>query len=153
MAITVSGLYATTFKAALNNTIALDLELDTHKLALFSTLTPNFATDTAYGVAPYNANEISGGSWASGGYTLLGTTIDITTTSGSLIYDATDVSQATTTLTDSEGGLIYADALASNDAICMIYWGAGDFSTSNGTFAVTWAAPASGGIFSVDLTP
>jgi hypothetical protein len=153
MAITVSGLYATTFKAALNNTIALDLELDTHKLALFSTLTPNFATDTAYGTAPYNANEISGGSWSAGGYTLLGTTIDITTTSGSLIYDATDVSQATTTLTDSEGGLIYADALASNDCIAMIYWGAGDFSTSNGTFAVTWAAPASGGIFAIDLTP
>ncbi len=74
MAITVSGLYTTTFKAALNNTLALDLELDTHKLALFHTLTPNFATDTAYGVAPYNANEASGGSWAAGGYTLLGTT-------------------------------------------------------------------------------
>jgi hypothetical protein len=153
MAITVSGLYTTTFKAALNNTLALDLELDTHKLALFHTLTPNFATDTAYGVAPYNGNEASGGSWSAGGYTLLGTTIDITTTSGSLIYDATDVSQVTTTLVDSEGGLIYADASAGNEAICMVYWGAGDFSTSNGTFAVTWAAPASGGIFAIDMTP
>jgi hypothetical protein len=153
MAITASGLYTTTFKGALNNTIALDLELDTHKLALFHTLTPNFATDTAYGVAPYNANEASGGSWAAGGYTLVGTTIDITTTSGSLIYDATDVSQVTTTLVDSEGGLIYADVSAGNEAICMVYWGAGDFSTSNGTFAVTWAAPASGGIFAIDMTP
>lgn len=153
MAITVSGLYLTTFKAALNNTIALDLELDTHKLALFSTLTPNFNTDTAYSSAPYTSNEISGGSWASGGYTLLGTTIDITTTSGTLIYDATDVSQVTTTLADSEGGLIYADALGTNDCIAMVFWGAGDFSTSNGTFAVTWAAPASGGVFAIDLTP
>ena len=153
MAITVSGLYTTTFKASLNNTLALDLELDTHKLALFHTLTPNFATDTAYGVAPYNANEATGGSWASGGYTLLGTTIDITTTSGTLIYDATDVSQVTTTLVDSEGGLIYADASAGNEAICMVYWGAGDFSTSNGTFAVAWAAPASGGIFAIYMTP
>jgi len=153
MAITVSGLYTTTFKAALNNTPALDLELDTHKLALFHTLTPNFATDSAYGVAPYNANEASGGSWSAGGYTLVGTTIDITTTSGSLIYDATDVSQVTTTLVDTEGGLIYADASAGNEAICMIYWGAGDFSTSNGTFAVTFAAPASGGIFAIDMTP
>ena len=153
MAITVSGLYTTTFKGMLNNTLALDLELDTHKLALFHTLTPNFATDTAYGVAPYNANEASGGSWSAGGYTLLGTTLDITTTSGSIIYDATDVSQATTTLVDSEGGLIYADASAGNEAFCMVSWGAGDFSTSNGTFAVTWAAPASGGIFAIDMTP
>jgi len=153
MSITVSGLYTTTFKGMLNNTLALDLELDTHKLALFHTLTPNFATDTAYGVAPYNANEASGGSWSAGGYTLLGTTLDITTTSGSIIYDATDVSQATTTLVDSEGGLIYADASAGNEAFCMVYWGAGDFSTSNGTFAVTWAAPASGGIFAIDMTP
>ena len=153
MAITVSGLYTTTFKAALNNTLALDLELDTHKIALFAGVTPNFATDTAYVVAPYNSGEVSGGSWSAGGYTLVGTTLDITTTSGSIIYDATDVSQVTTTLTDSEGGLIYADALAGNEAICMIYWGAGDFSTSNGTFAVTFAAPASGGIFSLDMTP
>ena len=152
MAITVSGLYAVTFKAMLNNTVALDLEVETHKLALYSTLTPNFATDTYQSSAPYTSNEITGGSWAAGGYTLVGTTIDITTTSGTLIYDATDVSQVTTTLTDSEGGLIYADAVT-NECIAMVFWGAGDFSTSNGTFAVTWAAPASGGVFAIDLTP
>lgn len=154
MAITASGLYALTLHDALINTIALDLELETHKIALFNTLTPNFSTDTAYGVAPYNANEVSGGSWAAGGYTLTSTELTVEAISGtSLVYDAADVSQVTTTLADSEGGLIYADALAGNNAIAMIYWGVGDFSTSNGTFAVTWTAPGSGGIFSIDCTP
>jgi hypothetical protein len=154
MAITASGLYALTLEAALNNTIALDLESETMKIALFAGNTPNFSTDTAYGVSPYDTGEVSGGSWSAGGYTLVGTELTVQAISGtSLVFDATDVSQVTTTLTDSEGGLIYADALAGNNAVAMIYWGAGDFSTSNGTFAVTWTAPGSGGIFSIDCTP
>jgi hypothetical protein len=153
MAITASGLYVQTFMDVLDTTqLALDLDLETHKIALFNTLTPNFQTDTAYGVAPYNANEITGTNWAAGGVALTGT--GLTNQSGSLVWDAADVSVASTTIaTDPEGGLIYADALAGNNAIAMIYFGAGDFTTNNGTFAITWAAPASGGVFAIDLTP
>jgi len=153
MAITASGLYAATFMDVLDTTqLALDLDLETHKIALFTTLTPNFTTDTAYGVTPYDANEVSGTGWAAGGVALTSTALSIET--GSILtWDAADVSETTTTLADSEGGLIYADALAGNNAICMVYWGAGDFSTSAGTFAVTWTAPGSGGIFSIDCTP
>jgi len=153
MAITASGLYAATFMDVLDTTqLALDLDLETHKIALFTTLTPNFTTDTAYGVTPYDANEVSGTGWAAGGVALTSTALSIET--GSILtWDAADVSETTTTLADSEGGLIYADALAGNNAICMVYWGVGDFSTSAGTFAVTWTAPGSGGIFSIDMTP
>ena len=35
----------------------------------------------------------------------------------------------------------------------LIYFGVGDFTTNAGTFAITWTAPASGGIFAIDLTP
>ena len=154
MAITASGLYALTFEAALNNTIALDLEAETNKIALFSGVTPNFSTDTAFGVAPFDSGEVFGTGWATGGVALTSTELTVEAISGtSLVWDAADVSETTTTLADSEGALLYADALAGNNAICVVYWGAGDFSTSAGTFAVTWTAPGSGGIFSIDMTP
>jgi hypothetical protein len=154
MAITASGLYVATFADILDTTqLAIDLDLETHKGALFSnTITPNFATDTAYGVAPYNANEVTGTGWAAGGVALTGTALDTSTTAGTLIFDATDVSVSGTTLTNARGYLLYADALAGNNAIVLINFGA-DFSTVNGTFGIQWAAPASGGVFNLDLTP
>jgi len=153
MAITTSGIYVSTMIDVLDTTqLALDLDLETHKIALFDTVTPNFSTDTAYNVSPYDANEITGTNWAAGGVALTSTAVS--DESGSLTWDAADVSVASTTIaTDPEGGLIYADALAGNNAICMIYFGVGDFTTSNGTFAIQWTAPASGGIFAIDLTP
>ncbi len=149
MAITVSGLYVATFVDALDTTqLALDLDLETHKIALFSnSITPDFTADTAYGVAPYNANEVSGTGWAAGGVALTGTTF--TGASGSATFDATDVSVSGTTLTNARGGLIYADALAGNNAIVLVNFGA-DYSTVNGVFGITWHAS---GIFVIDLTP
>lgn len=149
MAVTASGLFVATFVDVLDTTqLALDLDLETHKGALFSnSITPNFTTDTAFGVSPYDANEVTGTNWAAGGVALTGTSV--TASSGSLIFDATDVSVATTTLTNARCYLLYADALAGNNAIVLVNFGA-DYSTVAGTFAITWAA---GGIFALDLTP
>lgn len=149
MAITASGLYVATFVDVLDTTqLAIDLDLETHKGALFSnSITPNFTTDTAYGVTPYDANEVTGTNWAAGGVALTGTTF--TGASGTATFDATDVSVASTTLTNARGYLLYADALAGNNAIVLVNFGA-DYSTSNGTFAITWNAS---GIFTIDLTP
>ena len=47
------------------------------------------------------------------------------------------------------GALIYADALAGNNAIVFINFGS-DYSTSAGTFPIQWATT---GIFTIDLTP
>jgi hypothetical protein len=150
MAITASGLYVTTFIDVFDTTqLALDLDLDTHRVAMFTnSITPNFSTDTAYGVAPYNANEVSGTGYTAGGTLLTGTTVTESPT-GTLMWDATDVSWTTSTITNARGALIYADALAGNNAICFVNFGA-DYSTSAGTFTVQWA---SGGIFTIDLTP
>jgi hypothetical protein len=149
MAVTASGLFVPTFVATLNGTqLALDLTLTTHKLALFTnTVTPNFTTDTAYAVAPYNANEVSGTGWSAGGVALTGTTF--VGSAGTAIWDANDVSQPTTTLANARCALIYADALAGNNAICLVDFGA-DYSTTAGTLGITWAT---GGIFVWDLTP
>jgi len=153
MAVTASGLFVSTFIDVLDTTqLALDLDLETHKIALFSdTITPNFSTNTAYGVAPYDANEVSGTGWSAGGVALTSTVFTEAVT-GSAVFDAADVSEATTTLTSAMCGLIYADALAGNNAICLV-----DFvtavSTVAGTLTITWTAPGSGGIFNIDLTP
>ena len=151
MAITASGLYHATWEDALDSTIVLDLSLETHKIALFAdAVAPDFAADTAYGVSPYDANEVSGTGWAGGGVALTSTALS--DESGSLTWDAADVSEATTTLASAMGGLIYADALGGNNAILLV-----DFvtavSTTAGTFEITWTAPAGGGIFNIDLTP
>lgn len=150
MAVTVSGLFVATFIDVFDTTqLALDLDLETHKIALFSnTITPNFSSDTAYGTGTYATNEVTGTNWASGGVALTTTTVTESPT-GTLMWDAADVSVASTTLASARCGLIYADALAGNNAICLVNFGA-DYSTSNGTFAITWAA---GGIFNIDLTP
>jgi hypothetical protein len=149
MAVTASGLFLPTFRDIMDTSqITIDWDLETHKGALFNnSITPNFDSDTAYGAAPYNANEVTGTNWAAGGVALTGTTVSIS--SGTLILDATDVSVASTTLTAARCYLLYADASAGNEALVLVNFGA-DYSTSNGTFAITWAA---GGYASLDLTP
>jgi hypothetical protein len=65
------------------------------------------------------------------------------------MYDAADTSWTTSTITNARCALIYADALAGNNAICLVNFGA-DYSTSAGTFTIQWAAT---GIFTWDVTP
>jgi hypothetical protein len=150
MAVTASGMYVLTWIDVLDTTqLALDLDLETHKMAMFTnTITPNFSTDTAFGVAPYNANEVSGTGYTAGG-TVVTTTAVSESPTGTLMWDAADTSWGSSTITNARAGLIYADALAGNNAICLLNFGA-DFSTVNGTFLVQYA---SGGILNIDLTP
>lgn len=150
MAVTASGLYVSTFIDVLDTTqLALDLDLETHKVAMFTnSITPNFSTDTAYGVAPYNANEVSGTGYTAGGTALTGTTVT-ESPAGTLMWDAANTSWTTSTITNARCALIYADALAGNNAIVLVNFGA-DYSTSAGTFEIQWAA---GGILTIDLTP
>lgn len=150
MAISASGLFYITWRDVLDTTqLAIDLDLETHKIALFTnSITPNFSTDTAYGVSPYDANEVSGTGYSAGGAALTTTAVDESPT-GTIRWDADNSSWSTSTITNAKGGLIYADALAGNNAICLVNFGA-DYSTVAGTFLITWA---SGGIFTWDLTP
>lgn len=146
MAWTASGLYVLTFIDVFDTTqLAIDLDLETHKIALYNnTETPNFSTETAYAVT----NEVTGTNWAAGGVLLTTTTVS-ESPAGSLMFDAADVSVASTTLTAARGAKIYADALVGNNLIVGINFGA-DFSTNNGTFGIQWAAA---GVFAIDLTP
>jgi hypothetical protein len=149
MAITASGLFIATWTNVLDTTqLAIDLDLETHKVAMFTnTITPDFSTDTAYGAAPYNANEVAGAGYTAGGTVLTSTALSESPT-GTIMYDAVDTSWAASTITTARGALIYADALA-DEALLLVNFGA-DYSTSSGTFTIQWAAT---GIFTWDLTP
>mgnify|MGYP006322726171 CR=1 FL=1 len=113
MAVTASGLYVLTFIDILDTTqLAIDLDLETHKGAMFTnTITPNFSTDTAYGVAPYNANEVSGTGYTAGGNAITTTTVT-ESPAGTLMWDAADMSWTTSTITNARCLLAYADVLA-----------------------------------------
>jgi len=151
MAFPSSGLFVATFVDALDTTqLALDLDLDTHKVALFtnSVTGADLVTDTAYGVGAWASNEVAnGGGYTTGGIALTGTTF-LSTGAGVVVWDATDPSWATATIT-ARGALYYADVLAGNNAIVAQTFGADIVSTA-GTFLITLAA---GGIFSIDFIP
>ena len=150
MAITASGLYYLTFRDALTNTIALDLGSETdNKIALYtnSVTNPNFDTDTAQSSAPYTSNEATGGSWPAGGVALTTTAFSVST--GTLRWGADNVSVGTTTITNARGGLIYGLQGSTKNCVCLVNF-TSDYSTSNGTFAITWSG---GLVFTIDLTP
>lgn len=150
MAFPASGLFVATFLDAFDTTqLALDLDLETHRVALFtnSVVSPDLTADTAYGVSPWNANEVSGTGYTAGGALLTGTTFTHTG-SGVCMWDATDPSWSTATIT-ARGALYYADALTGNNAIVAQTFGA-DITSTAGTFLITLAA---GGIFSIDFVP
>jgi len=155
MAVTVSGLYVANMIDVLDATqLAIDLSLTSHKLSLLSnSATPNFDTDVTWN----STNEVFGTGWATGGVALSaaaagGTSAVPTLTispTGTAMYDMNDVAVASTTLTNARAVRLYADALAGDNLIVLVNFGA-DFSTSNGTFGIQWAAA---GVFTIDLTP
>lgn len=62
------GLYVPTLVGMLANTLAVDLTDPANKWALFSdSVTPQYATDTAYGAGQYASNEVTGTNWPAGG--------------------------------------------------------------------------------------
>jgi hypothetical protein len=101
---------------------------------------------------------VSGTGWASGGVALSAAAAGGTSTAptntesptGSQMYDMGDVSVASTTLTSAVAARIYADALAGDNLIVLVYFGGTAYSTVNGTFGIQWAAT---GVFAIDWTP
>lgn len=151
MAFPSSGLFVATFVSALNGGIVLDLDLTTHKVALFTNSmgAADLTTDTAYGVGVWAANEVANGSgYTTGGYTLAATTW-AHTAAGVVKWDNTTDPNWTTASFTARGGLYYADALAGNNAIVAQTFGA-DVTATNGTFTIQLDT---NGIFTIDFVP
>lgn len=171
MAFTNSGLYLTPIIEMLKDTAVTgtgggDYRLATAKIALHSNSLTQGTAPINYSAATAtwaNTNEVSGTGWAAGGVLLsaaaAGATSVVPTlaegTTGSVRYDHTnDVSVAGTTLVNARGCIIYLDSITAPSAlidamIVAVTFGA-DYSTTAGTFAITWSAT---GIFEIDVTP
>ena len=123
-------------------------------LALYDgTVTPNVDTDPqSYNVAPWNSGEVTGTNWSAGGVNLNLSGAGLTHQSGgNLRYAAGNVSVASTTIsTGVYGCLIYDNSLSPKAAICAVWFGGSGYTTSAGTFGITWP---SSGIWTIALVP
>lgn len=150
MAVTASGLFVPTFINILSNTIAVDMSSETGiKCALISnSATPDFDAHDYW--ADLSANEVTGTNWAAGGVVLTSTTL--TASGGTLTFDAADVSESTTTITNARAAVIYDDSVTTPtaDALIALVDFTADYSTVAGTFAINWNAS---GIYTIDMTP
>ncbi len=138
MAFPTSNWFRKVVQDALQNTAAVDLNADTIKCALFTnSITGTFAfdTDTGYGLAPWNANEVTGTGYTAGGAVC--TSPAVTVAGGTLKFDASDPAWTTSTIT-ARGGLIYDDTV-SDYGIVAVNFGS-DFGSVAGTFTVQWHA-------------
>ncbi len=152
MAVTVSGLYVLTWKDKYDGSdLVIDFANDTIKYALFTnSITPSFSADTAYGVSPYNANQVTGTGYTAGGATLGTKTVSESPT-GTLMFDSADPSWTTATFTSARCGLIWDDTvtIVADAALCLVNFGA-DYAVTAGTLTVL--VPSTGHYY-LDLTP
>ena len=110
----------------------------TFKLALIKA-----SESGTYGAASTNYSNITGnsdeqgntGTYAAGGATLTGTTINLTNTTAHIDFNNPQFTSATI---DANGCMIY-NSSASNKAVCVISFGSTQ-SSDNGTFTITMPA-------------
>jgi hypothetical protein len=150
-----SGLPRTVWLNNVNGSHVLNLSLTTHKMAMFNTTYISGVNyDTVAGWS--STNEVTGTNWVTTGYTLAtvqnGGTINPTiagVAGGIVRYDMDDLARTATTIANSSGVQIYADALTTPtaDPIFVIVDFGAAYSTTNGTFGITWSA---NGVFEID---
>lgn len=118
---------------------SIDLNTDTIKVALVtSTYSPDQDAHDFYNDI---TNEVANGNgYTTGGATLANAAVTIDNTDNEGVFDADDVSWATSTIT-ARGAVIYKDSgvAATSPLIAYIDFGA-DKSSTAGTFQITWAA-------------
>ena len=165
MAWSTSYVVPSTLVSALEaNGSRINLDLSSSSTGLYlalydNTVTPNVDTDpqsysTSGGtnIPPWNTGEVTGTNWSAGGVNLDLSTSGLThQTGGNLRFAAGNVSVSTTTISTAVYGcLIYDSLLSPEAAICAVWFGGSGYTTSAGTFGITW--PASG-IWTIALVP
>lgn len=134
-----SGIYNNYKVRMLGSGTMADLDGDTIKIALLtSSYTPDFDAHDFFD--DVSANEVG----ASGTYSAGGATLSVTLTQDNTdnegVFDATDVSWTSATIT-ARYAIIYKSTGVSSTSplICLIDFGSNQISTA-GTFAITFAA-------------
>lgn len=134
-----SGVYNNYKVRALGSGTMVDLDGDTIKLALLtSSYTPDFDAHDFFD--DVSANEVG----ASGTYSAGGATLSVTLTQDNTdnegVFDATDVSFTSATITARYAVIYKSTGTASTSPlICLIDFGSNQTSTA-GTFTITFAA-------------
>jgi hypothetical protein len=138
-----SGIYGPFLRDAITNVKAFALNAsDVVKFDLSTDAgnTPNFLTHDELA----DITALTGTGW-SAGQTLSTPTFTIATTYAT--FDGADHSVGSTTITDARGVIGWDDTLAGDPLLWAVTFGS-DYSTVNGTFAITWAAT---GIFRISF--
>ena len=118
----------------------LDLDTDTIKVVLVtSTYTPDIDTHTQYS---HITNQVTGDGYTAGGATLADKTVSIDTVNNRGVFDATNTTWSTSTIT-ARGAILYkyvddgGNPAATSPLICYF-----DFTTdkesSSGDFTIQW---------------
>ena len=141
-----SGVYGPFLRDAINNAKAFALNAsDVVKYEVVAdAYTPNFDTHVT---ETDITNEVTGTGYTTGGETLGSPTFAIA--SGFATFDGTDVSLSTTTLANVRGVVLFDNTVAGLPLLAAVTFGA-DYSTTAGTFAITWNAS---GIWRIDYIP
>lgn len=155
MAWSASKIFSSFITDALNNTAALDLNTDTIKVALFdNSITPSqtvASASSAYGAGVWASGGVSDASgWPAAGRSLANVASGFSSNVYTFDADDTVSANATTTLTNAYGCLVYEDTLTTpvaDQGLCFNYFG-GANSVVSGTFTVVWNAS---GIFALTL--
>lgn len=116
----------------------IDLDLDTIKVMLVtSTYTPNIDTHTKRSDV---TNEVVGAGYVSGGETLANTTVTQDNTGDQSVFDADNVTWATSTIT-ARGAVLYkSTGVAANDNLITYLDFTTDRISTAGNFTLTWDA-------------
>lgn len=121
---------------------SIDMDTDTIKVALVtSSYSPNIDTHDFFDDI---TNEVSGTGYSSGGYTLANKTVTVDTTNDRAVFDADDITSASTTVT-FRAAIIYKSTGAAATSPLIAYI---DFTTDRvytaETVLISWS---SSGIF------
>ena len=153
MAFATSGVFGALLEDALENTAALDLNLDAMKVALFDNVTApdvdaaTAAASFAGGVWTTTNEVIDGANWPTGGESLV--TPTFARAAGVLTFDGVNTVQtgASCTLADVYGAFVYDDAVA-DQGLCFNDFG-GVQAVTAGDFTIQWHTD---GIFTITFT-
>lgn len=118
---------------------SIDLDTDTIKIMLTtSSYTPNIDTHTKRSDI---TNEVSGTGYTAGGATLANKAVTADTTNDRGVFDADDVSWTTSTITARYAVLYKSRGGASSaDELIMYLDFSTDYTSTAGTFLITWNA-------------
>lgn len=134
----MADLIYNSFKRDLMNG-SIDLDTDTIKVMLVtSAYTPDQDAHTKRSDV---TNEVTGTGYSAGGATLANKSVAVDNTDNEGVFDADDVTWATSTIT-ARGAVLYKSrggAATADELICYIDFGS-DKSSSGGNFTIQWGS-------------